>query len=176
MRKGYAASFKVGKTKVLTALLKGWSNLSKLLYSGKEFSMQTSAVILASREEAFNRGNDAINVEHLLLALLLKSEKGKAIEILNKLNCNVKALQRQIEEELDKFPQKEKTSNIPFTTDATAALKSASSIADEFQSKEIENEHLLLAILKSETSLLVPIFRRFNLTYHNCYNQLKSSV
>ncbi|MFQ5709632.1 MAG: Clp protease N-terminal domain-containing protein [bacterium] len=46
-------------------------------------------------------------------------------------------------------------------------------MANEFKCKEIETEHLLLATLKEESSLLVPILQRYNVTYDRCYYQLR---
>ncbi len=172
MRKGPVVSFKVRQAKPLAPILKGLSNISKFLFGRIDFSSQTSSAILNSREEAFLRGNDAIQVEHILFSLL-KLGKGNIVNVLENLNCDINALQQQIEWQMDKSHKKEKHSNLPFSTHANNAIKSASSIANDFKSKEIEPEHLLLGIVKTASGELTSIFRRFNLTYDNLYSELK---
>ncbi len=172
MRKHFVRSYKFVKSKIISHLIEGFSFINKRFSKRKNFSSQTQSTIMNARMEALSRGNNYIGLEHLLLSII-KLTKGRAIEILENLNCNVARLKQDIEKEIVKLPKGDKSYNSPLTKQVENVLKIASIIADEFKSKEIENEHLLLAILKEDSSLLAPILQRFNITYDNYYAQLR---
>ncbi|MFQ6114856.1 MAG: Clp protease N-terminal domain-containing protein [bacterium] len=165
-------SYKLRKSKFLGPLLKGLSDLNKFLTKRKDFSWNTGWTIKGSREEAMHRDAAYIGLAHILLSIL-KLEKGKAFEMLKKLKCNIRDLRQEVEKVVVGLPKRDRSFDLPFTKSASNALKFASIIADKFNSEEIENEHLLLAILHEDSSLLAPIFRKFNLSYELCYVQLR---
>jgi ATP-dependent Clp protease ATP-binding subunit ClpB len=52
-----------------------------------------------------------------------------------------------------------------FTMKTQAALQSAQAIAHERSHQEIDGEHLLLAILQPEDSLIPPLLQKLGLSY-----------
>ncbi|NIR51313.1 hypothetical protein GWO43_22260 [candidate division KSB1 bacterium] len=172
MQKEFTASLKLTKANLLSPLLRALSSISKALFGRIDFSKKASQVILDARQEASNREHDTIRLEHILLSLL-KSEHSPTIEILQNLESDVKSLQQQTETETNKLPQRHEITNLPFSRQAEQAMKAATRIAKDFRTKAIEPEHIRLAILKTDKAALRSIFRRFNITYERCCEQLK---
>lgn len=165
-----AKSFKLSR-KVSKILIPFFEKLST---KGDVFSLPASSVIMNSREEAFRLGTNYIELEHMFLAII-KVAKSRAVEILLNLGCDLDKVKRAVEDSL-RLSRETMTigkRNIPFSKRAENALKQASEIAGHFNCDKVKNEHLLLAILKEESSPLISILQTFNVTYDNCYNQLK---
>src|ERR1019366_3992396 len=58
----------------------------------------------AAQSEAIRRGQQQVDVEHLLLALI-EQEGGLAASILLKAGVNLESVHRRLKQELDKLPQ-----------------------------------------------------------------------
>ncbi len=172
MKKHIIISTKVKAPKIVYPLIKAFSRFGGRFSKSRRFSLQVQSTIMSSREEASQRGNNYIEIEHLFLSILKRSGN-RAIEILEALNCNLENLKQELQDAIMSYPQSKPSSDIPFTKQAESALKLASDIANEFNSPEIENEHLLLAILKQESDSLARICQKFNISYEVCRDQLK---
>ncbi len=115
------------------------------------FSQEVSDIIVYSKEEACRLNNKIIFPEHLFLGIL-RNGKGKAIEILSRLNANLMTIKRQIEILLKTddngilLPDTE----IPFSDEANKILRICVLEARRMKSNIIETEHVLLAILKDD--------------------------
>lgn len=115
------------------------------------FSQEVSDIIVYSKEEACRLNNKIIFPEHLFLGIL-RNGKGKAIEILSRLNANLMMIKRQIEILLKTddngilLPDTE----IPFSDEANKILRICVLEARRMKSNIIETEHVLLAILKDD--------------------------
>ncbi|MDZ7360718.1 MAG: hypothetical protein ONB46_08330 [candidate division KSB1 bacterium] len=68
------------------------------------------------------------------------------------------------------YNHRKPNANIPFSKQAVNVLELACGIADALDSAAIETEHLFLAMLKQENSLLV---QKLGISYEIFYNQLK---
>ena len=117
------------------------------------FSPRVKDVIAFSKEEALRLGHDFIGTEHLMLGLL-RDGNGKAINILDALDVDLKHLRRKVEILSPANPssstfQKDKK-NLHLTRQAERALKTTFLEAKLFQSSSINTAHLLLCILRNE--------------------------
>ncbi len=129
------------------------------------FSPRVKDVITYSREEALRLGHDYIGTEHLLLGMVREGE-GMGIKILKSLGVHMDELRKEIEASIR--PHAKNTvslGNIPLVKQAEKALKVTYLEAKLFNSNVIGTEHLLLAILKDDDSIVTRILRRFNVDY-----------
>ncbi len=67
-------------------------------------TFKSQEAIQTAQKLAERKGNQQLDAEHLLWALL-DDEDGVASQILKKLGINTKALQKDVEEEIEKFPK-----------------------------------------------------------------------
>ncbi len=115
----------------------------------EKFTIKSQEAIQEAQRIAEEKGNQQLDAEHLLWALL-EDEEGVASQILKRLGVNTRSLQRDVEEAIDKFPKvigatpmgqiyvsprlKEVFDN---------ARKSAEHLTDEF----VSVEHLLISLI-----------------------------
>ncbi len=69
-----------------------------------KFTIKSQEAIQEAQRFAEKKGNQQIDAEHLLWALL-EDDEGVASQILMRLGINIKALQKDVEEAVDKFPK-----------------------------------------------------------------------
>jgi len=122
-----------------------------------KFTQGVRDVIGYSREEALRLGNDAIAPEHLLLGILREEDSNAFIE-LSRLNIDVLRVKRTIEKDIAKTGVTPSTIDLPLTKSTERVLNmvflEARSLESRgYQSKMIDTEHLLLAILKEDNNL-----------------------
>jgi ATP-dependent Clp protease ATP-binding subunit ClpB len=114
-----------------------------------KFTIKSQETIQEAQRLAEKKGNQQLDAEHLLWALL-EDEEGVASQILKRLGINTTSLQKDVEEAIDKFPKvigatplgqiyvsprlKEVFEN---------ATKEAKHLADEY----VSVEHLLVALV-----------------------------
>lgn len=155
--------------KFFNPLVKAISHFGYQTSKQKRFSSQVQAAIMSSREEALRRHHDSIETEHLLLSII-KQSQSRTAEILKILGCDPTILQRELEDAMTNYNHRKPNANIPFSKQAVNVLELACGIADALDSAAIETEHLFLAMLKQENSLLV---QKLGISYEIFYNQLK---
>ncbi len=122
--------------------------------------------IRAAQAIAIQHGNQQIDVEHLLLALL-DQEGGLAPSILNKSDIRVDALRGRIQQEIDRIPKVSGQAASPdqvyvtprITKLVTEAEQEAKRLKDEYTSVE----HILLAAT-GDTGPTGKLFREFGIT------------
>lgn len=120
-----------------------------------KFSQQIKDVLAFSREEAVRLGNDYIGTEHFLLGIL-RDGKGIAVDVLNDMEIDLIDFRKSIEKQIRKdhvIPAAEAI-NIQLLKPAERVLKLIYLEARAFKDEEIHTGHLLLAILKDQTSLV----------------------
>lgn len=138
-----------------------------------QFSQRVSDVITYSKEEAYRLGNSSIAPEHLLLGIL-RDGSGKAVEILLKLNVDLKQIKQQIESFL-RVDDEEDTLNdkeIEFSPLSNKILKMCILEARLLQSETVDTEHILLAILKDGDNLASSVLEERHVTYQSVYELL----
>jgi ATP-dependent Clp protease ATP-binding subunit ClpC len=130
------------------------------------FSPRVKDVLTYSREEAIRLGHDYIGTEHLILGMIRDGE-GVGIKILNTLGVDVNDLRKELEATIRPHSKTSvNMANIPIVKQAEKALKVTYLEAKLFNSSIIGTEHLLLAILKDEESVVTRILKRYKVDYN----------
>ncbi len=142
-----------------------------------KFSPRVKDVISFSREEALRLSNDYIGVEHLLLGLIREGE-GTAIKILSEFRLDLPQLRAEIEASLKKSTRTGMApmANIPLVKQAEKVLKITYLEAKLYKSSVIGTEHLLLSILKDETSMACRILNKYGIIYGNVKDELEAMI
>lgn len=126
------------------------------------FSKPLKEIISYSHEEAMRLGNDFISTEHLLLGMT-KMNNNTVVHLLQSFNVEITELRKQVEQEI-KHKQNVSPSSmqqvslnknlnitrLSLTEEAAEVIRESQSEAQEANSKKVEADHLLLAILKDK--------------------------
>jgi ATP-dependent Clp protease ATP-binding subunit ClpB len=109
---------------------------------------KTQEALHAAQSEALRRGNQQVDVEHLLAALL-SQEGGLAASILKRAGANVEALAAKLDQELDRLPKVSGPTGAPEQIYVTARLNKLFTKAED-EAKHLKDdfisvEHFLLA-------------------------------
>ncbi len=111
------------------------------------FTEKLQESVKAAQSEAIRRGQQQVDVEHLLLALI-EQEGGLAPSILLKTGVNLEALHRRLKQELDKLPQVSgpaAADQIYLTSRLQKMLTTAESEAKRLKDDYVSVEHVILA-------------------------------
>ena len=138
-----------------------------------KFSQRIKDVLTYSKEEAIRLGNTEIAPEHIFLGILREGE-GIAIDVLISLGANLYDLRKEIETEISPSgPVKiTSTDNIPLLKSSERILKLVYLEAKSLKKTTIDTGHLLLAILKDETSRITQVLYDYNIDYDKVKLQL----
>jgi ATP-dependent Clp protease ATP-binding subunit ClpB len=142
-------------------------NLNKLTVKSQE-------ALQNAQEIASSYGNQQIESEHILAALVQSSE-GVVVPILQKLGANLNYIKIKINEAIEKLPKisgaglgnQYLSPNLGQILDA--ALKEANQLKDEY----VSTEHLLIAIAEDKTSNAGKLLRDQGITKEEIYKVLK---
>jgi hypothetical protein len=127
-----------------------------------KFSEGFKRTMVHAREEAERLHNDYIGSEHLLLALLRQSD-----EPASRLDVDLEALRRAIEEACPAQTGTLKIGQIPFTPRAKQALEVAAQEAQGMTAPQVGTLHLLLALLRENQGTPREVLNRFGVTYES---------
>jgi ATP-dependent Clp protease ATP-binding subunit ClpB len=109
---------------------------------------KTQEALRAAQSEALRRGNQQVDVEHLLAALLAQ-EGGLAASILKRAGANIDALKTRLDQDLDRLPKVSGPTGAPEQIYVTARLNKlftkAEDEAKNLKDDYISVEHFLLA-------------------------------
>jgi ATP-dependent Clp protease ATP-binding subunit ClpB len=113
------------------------------------FTEKAQQAVQAAQALALRRGQQQIDVEHLLVALL-EQEPGLAVSILRKADIDVEKLKQRVERELDKIPRVTNVSGgedrAYLSSRLTRVLNQAEEEAKRFKDDYVSVEHLLLPL------------------------------
>jgi len=122
--------------------------------------------IRAAQSLAVQHGNQQLDVEHLMLALL-GQEGGLAPSILNKADIRVDALRSRLQQEIDRLPKVSGTSMSPdqvyVTPRITKLLTKAEEEAKRLKDEYTSVEHVLLAATE-DSGVTGKLFKEFGAT------------
>jgi ATP-dependent Clp protease ATP-binding subunit ClpB len=114
-----------------------------------KFTVKSQEAIQEAQRIAEKKGNQQIDAEHLLWALL-EDEDGVASQILKRLGVNTLALQKDIEEAVDKFPKvigATPVGQIYISPRLKAVFEKAGEEAQHLTDEYVSVEHLLVALV-----------------------------
>jgi ATP-dependent Clp protease ATP-binding subunit ClpC len=126
-----------------------------------------------ARDEAARLRHDYIGTEHLLLGLIRLGE-GRAVEIINNLGLELQDLKASIEEVVQPAGGTMTMGNLPLTARAKKTLEVSGQEARALKSKDIDTEHILLALLKDEEGVAAQVLSMYEIDYKEVYEELKN--
>jgi len=130
------------------------------------FTEKLQEAIRSAQSIAVQHGNQQLDTEHLLLALL-DQPGGLAPSILNKADIRVDALRTRVQQEVDRMPKVSGASGGPdqvfVTNRATKLLTQAEEEAKRLKDEYVSVEHVLLAAT-DDAGAAGKLFREFGIT------------
>ncbi|MDR1416016.1 MAG: ATP-dependent Clp protease ATP-binding subunit [Prevotellaceae bacterium] len=130
-------------------------------------------VINFSKEEALRLGNHIIGTEHLMLGIL-RDGNNSALDVLSSLGVDLKRLKNTIEEKTrghDDLSIKD-IDKLVFFKSVERVLKMQHLEAISLKTKDVDPIHLLLAILKDESSIVTQLLQKQNVDYRKVVSAL----
>ncbi|OFY58075.1 MAG: Clp protease ClpC [Bacteroidetes bacterium RBG_19FT_COMBO_42_10] len=133
-----------------------------------QFSQRVKDILSYSKEEAIRLGNSHISPEHLFLGILRDGE-GIAVEILISQGIDLMVLKGSLEKSIKVESPVPVADHevIPLLRSTERILKLVYLEAKALKSSTIESEHLLLAILKDENSLVTRFLSEMDVDYQS---------
>lgn len=126
-----------------------------------------------ARDEAARLRHDYIGTEHLLLGLIRLGE-GRAVEIIANLGLDIIDLKASIEEVVQPSGGTMTMGQLPLTARAKKTLEVSGQEARALKSKDIDTEHILLALLKDEEGVAAQVLSTYEIDYKEAYEELKN--
>jgi ATP-dependent Clp protease ATP-binding subunit ClpB len=130
-----------------------------------KLTIKSQEAIQEAQRFAERKGNQQLDAEHLLWALL-EDQDGVANQILKKLGVNTKTLQQDVEEAIEKFPKvigATPLGQIYVSPRLKEVLDSATKESEHLKDEYVSVEHLLLSLL-SVPGLCSDMLKRYGAT------------
>ena len=137
------------------------------------FTESARKAIEYARDEASRLRHDYIGTEHLLLGLIRLGE-GRAVEIILNLGLELTDLRASIEEVVQPSGGTMTMGQLPLTARAKKTLEVSGQEARALKSKDIDTEHILLALLKDEEGVASQVLSTYDIDYKEAYEELKN--
>src|SRR5512137_1489733 len=137
------------------------------------FSELARKAIEYARDEAARLRHDYIGTEHLLLGLVRLGE-GRAVEVITNLGLDLDDLKQSIEEVVQPSGGTMTMGQLPLTARAKKTLEVSGQEARALKSKDIDTEHILLALLKDEEGVAAQVLSMYDIDYKEAYEELRN--
>jgi len=137
------------------------------------FTERARKAIEYARDEAARLKHDYIGTEHLLLGLLRLGE-GNAVEILVNIGIDLNELRQSVEDVVQPSGGTLTIGQLPLTARAKKLLEVSAQEARALRSKDIDTQHLLLAMLRDEEGVAAQVLSMYDLDYKEVYEELKN--
>ncbi len=137
------------------------------------FTEAARKAIEYARDEAARLKHDYIGTEHLLLGLIRLGE-GKAVDVINNLGMELTDLKNSVEEVVQPSGGTMTMGQLPLTARAKKTLEISGQEARALKSKDIDTEHILLALLKDEEGVAAQVLSTYDIDYKEAYEELKN--
>ncbi len=142
-----------------------------------QFTQKSLAAIQGAQDLAQEYGQQQIEQQHLLLALL-SDEGGFIPQLLTAMGMTVPSFQAAVKAEVDKLPKVSgsgrEADKVYVAQDVDKALKAAESSAQSMKDEYISVEHLFLGLLEQANRPLSELFRTYNVTREKVMQALAS--
>ena len=140
-----------------------------------KFTLKAQEAVAAAQQLASETGQQQIEVEHLLQAMLRDGE-GVAVAILKKLGANVSLVQSRLEDELRRMPRVSGAGamgNIYVSTRLANVFNQAQSEMRQLKDEYVSTEHLLIAVAEEKQGVAGQLLRHQGVTRDNIFKVLK---
>ncbi len=150
------------------------------------YNERVQAILQYSQEEADRFHSPLIKTEHVMLGIL-KYGQGRAIEALQRQGVDVESLRSHLEQNIYNTTS-DNWDNVPFhdggatdtaddaeqhlARDCDRTLKLSRLEARMMKEQQIAPEHIVLAMLKDERSVVSQILMQYNVDYNSYYKQV----
>ena len=142
-----------------------------------QFTQKSLAAIQGAQDIAVEHGNQQIEQEHLLLALL-SDEQGFIPQLLSAMGMTVPSFAAAVTAQVEKLPKvsggSREAGQVYIAQDVDKALKAAESTAQSMKDEYISVEHIFLGLLDSANRSLKELFRTYNVTKEKVMQALAS--
>ena len=142
-----------------------------------QFTQKSLAAIQGAQDIAVEHGNQQIEQEHLLLALL-SDEQGFIPQLLSAMGMTVPSFTAAVTAQVEKLPKVSgggrEAGQVYIVQDVDKALKAAESTAQSMKDEYISVEHIFLGLLDSANRSLKELFRTYNVTKEKVMQALAS--
>jgi ATP-dependent Clp protease ATP-binding subunit ClpC len=115
-----------------------------------------------ANEEAQRFNHEYIGTEHVLLALL-KQDGGMAVSILNRLQVNPQKIRAEVEQQIHAGRK----------SLAKKVVGNALAEAHNLQSKQVDTEHILIALLREEDSVAAQVLESNGITLNRVREEIE---
>lgn len=135
-----------------------------------QFSQNVTELLSLSKEEAERLKSRLILPEHLLLGMLRYG--GRVVDVLTRLGVNIPALKNSIENDITSIGRSGIAQNEEVSLSTTASRIMKISILESrlLGSQEADIEHVLLAIIRDNSSFAAGQLKKFHVNYQDVYN------
>ncbi len=142
-----------------------------------KFSQQMKDILAYSREEAVRLNNNFVGTEHVFLGILRDGE-GHAVETLEALNIDLAQLKKEIESKVRLKASQEAidADSIPLLKATENAFKILTLEARSMRDEVVHSGHLLLAILRDDSSAVTLSLNEVGITYENVKQMLQDDL
>jgi ATP-dependent Clp protease ATP-binding subunit ClpB len=130
-----------------------------------KFTIKSQEAIQEAQNLAQKKGNQQIDAEHLLWALL-RDEEGIAIQLLRSLGANISSLEKDIEDAVEKFPKvvgATPMGQIYVSPRLKEVFEIAQKKAEHLKDEYVSVEHLIVA-LATVGGISSDLLRRYGIT------------
>ena len=142
-----------------------------------QFTQKSLAAIQGAQDAAREYGQQQIEQQHLLLALVSDGE-GFIPQLLTAMGMTVPSFEAALKAEVDKLPKVSgggrEADKIYVAQDVDRALKSAEQAAQSMKDEYISVEHIFLGLLDSANRALKELFRTYNISREQVMQALAS--
>jgi ATP-dependent Clp protease ATP-binding subunit ClpB len=114
-----------------------------------KFTNKSQEAVQNAQEIASSYGNQSIEPEHLLAALI-QDGQGIVVPVLQKIGANVNHIKIKVNEVLDKLPKVSSSSGQFISPELNSVLERARTETENLKDEFVSAEHLLLALLESK--------------------------
>ncbi len=151
-----------------------------------KYNQRVQAILQYSQEEADRFHSPLIKTEHVMLGIL-RDGQGRAIEALQRQGVDVESLRSHLEQNIYNTTS-DNWDNVPFhdggatdtaddaeqhlARDCDRTLKLSRLEARMMKEQQIAPEHIVLAMLKDERSVVSQILMQYNVDYNSYYKQV----
>ncbi len=145
--------------------------------NAEKFTQKSMEALRFSQSTASENGNNSVEQEHLLLALL-SQEDGLVGEIFRSLGASPKNIKNELDLAISKFPKVSgggyDPSRIYISPSLDKALSSAEKHAEKMKDDYISVEHILLGIMEHSTENIKKILNSAGITVSKVLEALKN--
>jgi len=139
----------------------------------EQFTFKAQEAIQAAQKAADEMQHQAVDVEHLLLALVEQPE-GILVPLLQKVGASPKKITASLREEFEQLPKIYGPTQTYITPRLNEVFKKAQEEAGRLKDEYVSVEHLLLAILDDSSGVALQVLRSNGVTKDGVYSALQS--